>query len=81
MYTAFFLSIKYTVQSRKFERSYFEFPVVSNSKSFSLALPFNHFLSFISNFRNPFESFLVFRESSKFWGPAGSVNSKLTLKI
>lgn len=38
-----------SVGPRQFELSYFDFPVISNSKSFPSDLPFSNFLSVISN--------------------------------
>ena len=43
----------------EFELGYFEVPVISNSKPFSLDLPFSHLLSAISNSRC-FEQFVRF---------------------
>ena len=47
-----------------FEFGHFEFPVISNSKPFSLDLPFGHLLSAISN-SHYFEQFFVSPESWK----------------
>ena len=56
-----------TVEPHYFKLGYFEFPIISNSKPFSLDVPFSHLLLVISN-SCYFELFLVSSECSKHQG-------------
>lgn len=53
-----------TVEPHQFELNYLEYPVISNSKPFSLDFSFSHLLSAVLN-PHHFELFFVSAKSSK----------------